>query len=114
MVCLCHYSELEECESYLLELNLLLKSMEVMHRTYSAPAITSLQVSVQTRVQVAKRNVSEVFYLRKVSMFVVGRQASAYDNPKKEKRPRRWRSKNNGKEAKATLQVCFCFWITYS
>uniref|UniRef100_A0A8C7XTG3 Oxysterol-binding protein n=1 Tax=Oryzias sinensis TaxID=183150 RepID=A0A8C7XTG3_9TELE len=45
----CYYSELEECESYLLELNLLLKSMEVMHRTYSAPAITSLQVSVQTR-----------------------------------------------------------------
>uniref|UniRef100_A0A3P9LSA9 Oxysterol-binding protein n=1 Tax=Oryzias latipes TaxID=8090 RepID=A0A3P9LSA9_ORYLA len=40
----CYYSELEECESYLLELNLLLKSMEVMHRTYSAPAITSLQV----------------------------------------------------------------------
>uniref|UniRef100_A0A667X6G8 Oxysterol-binding protein n=1 Tax=Myripristis murdjan TaxID=586833 RepID=A0A667X6G8_9TELE len=28
---------LEECESYLLELNLLLKSMEVLHRTYSAP-----------------------------------------------------------------------------
>uniref|UniRef100_A0A3P9I717 Oxysterol-binding protein n=1 Tax=Oryzias latipes TaxID=8090 RepID=A0A3P9I717_ORYLA len=69
--------ELEECESYLLELNLLLKSMEVMHRTYSAPAITSLQ-------------------------------ASAYDNPKKEKRPKRWRSKNNGKETKATLQVPSC------
>ncbi|XP_041739845.1 oxysterol-binding protein-related protein 3-like isoform X1 [Coregonus clupeaformis] len=31
--------DLEECESYLLELNLLLKSMEVLHRTYSAPAI---------------------------------------------------------------------------
>uniref|UniRef100_A0A1A8JBL8 Oxysterol-binding protein n=2 Tax=Nothobranchius kuhntae TaxID=321403 RepID=A0A1A8JBL8_NOTKU len=37
--------ELEECESYLLELNLLLKSMEVMHRTHSAPAITALQTS---------------------------------------------------------------------
>uniref|UniRef100_A0A3B3YZX2 Oxysterol-binding protein n=1 Tax=Poecilia mexicana TaxID=48701 RepID=A0A3B3YZX2_9TELE len=37
--------ELEECESYLLELNQLLKSMEVIHRTYSAPAITALQVS---------------------------------------------------------------------
>ncbi|KAM3857865.1 oxysterol-binding protein-related protein 3-like [Diretmus argenteus] len=66
--------DLEECESYLLELNLLLKSMEVLHRTYSAPAISALQ-------------------------------ASTYDIPKKEKRPRRWRSKNNGKDAKATLQV---------
>lgn len=32
-------------------------------------------------------------------------QVSTYDLPKKEKRPRRWRSKNNGKETKATLQV---------
>uniref|UniRef100_A0A8C9YFK8 Oxysterol-binding protein n=1 Tax=Sander lucioperca TaxID=283035 RepID=A0A8C9YFK8_SANLU len=69
--------DLEECESYLLELNLLLKSMEVLHRTYSAPAISALQ-------------------------------ASNYDMPKKEKRPRRWRSKNNGKETKATLQVPSC------
>uniref|UniRef100_A0A672FVV4 Oxysterol-binding protein n=1 Tax=Salarias fasciatus TaxID=181472 RepID=A0A672FVV4_SALFA len=69
--------DLEECESHLLELNLLLKSMEVLHRTYSAPAISALQ-------------------------------ASTYDIPKKEKRPRRWRSKNNGKEAKATLQVPSC------
>uniref|UniRef100_A0A4W6E9K3 Oxysterol-binding protein n=1 Tax=Lates calcarifer TaxID=8187 RepID=A0A4W6E9K3_LATCA len=68
---------LEECESYLLELNLLLKSMEVLHRTYSAPAISALQ-------------------------------ASTYDIPKKEKRPRRWRSKNSGKETKATLQVPSC------
>ncbi|XP_014838453.1 PREDICTED: oxysterol-binding protein-related protein 3-like [Poecilia mexicana] len=68
--------ELEECESYLLELNQLLKSMEVIHRTYSAPAITALQ-------------------------------ASTYDIPKKEKRPRRWRSKNS-KEAKSTLQVPSC------
>ncbi|KAM4630013.1 oxysterol-binding protein-related protein 3-like isoform 2-T2 [Polymixia lowei] len=69
--------DLEECESYLLELNLLLKSMEVLHRTYSAPAISGLQ-------------------------------ASSYDVPKKEKRPRRWRSKNNGKDTKATLQVPSC------
>uniref|UniRef100_A0A3B5KNW6 Oxysterol-binding protein n=1 Tax=Xiphophorus couchianus TaxID=32473 RepID=A0A3B5KNW6_9TELE len=41
--------ELEECESYLLELNQLLKSMEVIHRTYSAPAITALQVSAAAR-----------------------------------------------------------------
>ncbi|XP_043994680.1 oxysterol-binding protein-related protein 3-like isoform X1 [Gambusia affinis] len=68
--------ELEECESYLLELNQLLKSMEVIHRTYSAPTITALQ-------------------------------ASTYDIPKKEKRPRRWRSKNS-KDAKSTLQVPSC------
>uniref|UniRef100_A0A673ZHU7 Oxysterol-binding protein n=1 Tax=Salmo trutta TaxID=8032 RepID=A0A673ZHU7_SALTR len=37
---ICHpLLDLEECESYLLELNLLLRSMEVLHRTYSAPAI---------------------------------------------------------------------------
>uniref|UniRef100_G3NW29 Oxysterol-binding protein n=1 Tax=Gasterosteus aculeatus aculeatus TaxID=481459 RepID=G3NW29_GASAC len=66
-----------ECEAYLLELNLLLKSMEVLHRTYSAPAISALQ-------------------------------ASNYDMPKKEKRPRRWRSKNNGKETKVNLQVPSC------
>uniref|UniRef100_A0A8C4ZI51 Oxysterol-binding protein n=1 Tax=Gadus morhua TaxID=8049 RepID=A0A8C4ZI51_GADMO len=66
--------DLEECGSYLLELNLLLKSMEVLHRTYSAPAISALQ-------------------------------ASTYDIPKKEKRPRRWRSKNSGKEGKTSLQV---------
>ncbi|KAM6973931.1 oxysterol-binding protein-related protein 3-like isoform 1-T1 [Tautogolabrus adspersus] len=69
--------DLEECESYLLELNLLLKSMEVLHRTYSAPAISALP-------------------------------GSNFDIPKKEKRPRRWRSKNNGKETKATLQVPSC------
>ncbi|XP_056153830.1 oxysterol-binding protein-related protein 3-like [Lampris incognitus] len=69
--------DLEECESYLLELNLLLKSMEVLHRTYSAPAISALQ-------------------------------ASTYDIPKKEKRPRRWRSKNSSKDIKSTLQVPGC------
>uniref|UniRef100_A0A8C5EEE9 Oxysterol-binding protein n=1 Tax=Gouania willdenowi TaxID=441366 RepID=A0A8C5EEE9_GOUWI len=69
------FLHLDECESYLLELNLLLRSMEVLHRTYSAPAISMLQ-------------------------------ASTYDIPKKEKRPRRWRSKNNGKESnKSKLQV---------
>uniref|UniRef100_A0A3Q0R041 Oxysterol-binding protein n=1 Tax=Amphilophus citrinellus TaxID=61819 RepID=A0A3Q0R041_AMPCI len=40
-VSLCY---LDDCESYLLELNVLLKSMEVLHRTYSAPAISGLQV----------------------------------------------------------------------
>ncbi|XP_075900052.1 oxysterol-binding protein-related protein 3-like isoform X2 [Nelusetta ayraudi] len=69
--------DLDECESYLLELNLLLKSMEVLHRTYSAPAISALQ-------------------------------ASNYELPKKEKRQRKWRSKNNGKETKSSLQVPSC------
>uniref|UniRef100_A0A8C5CP18 Oxysterol-binding protein n=1 Tax=Gadus morhua TaxID=8049 RepID=A0A8C5CP18_GADMO len=41
-------ADLEECGSYLLELNLLLKSMEVLHRTYSAPAISALQVHACT------------------------------------------------------------------
>ncbi|XP_017337514.1 oxysterol-binding protein-related protein 3a isoform X2 [Ictalurus punctatus] len=35
--------DLSECESSLLELNLLLKNMEVLHRTFSAPAINTLQ-----------------------------------------------------------------------
>lgn len=70
--------DLEEAESYLLELNRLLKSMEVIQRTYSAPAISALQ------------------------------HAPSNDIPKKEKRPRRWRSKNNGKETKSTLQVPSC------
>ncbi|KAG9345175.1 hypothetical protein JZ751_009718 [Albula glossodonta] len=71
-------AELSVCESYLLELNHLLRSMEVLHRTYSAPAINALQ-------------------------------ASTFDSPKKEKRPpRKWRSKNYGKDAKTTLQVPSC------
>uniref|UniRef100_UPI003AAFC395 oxysterol-binding protein-related protein 3 isoform X6 n=1 Tax=Centroberyx gerrardi TaxID=166262 RepID=UPI003AAFC395 len=36
--------DLSVCESYLLELNHLLQSMEVLHRTYSAPSIQALQV----------------------------------------------------------------------
>uniref|UniRef100_A0A3Q2E283 Oxysterol-binding protein n=1 Tax=Cyprinodon variegatus TaxID=28743 RepID=A0A3Q2E283_CYPVA len=50
--------ELEECESYLLELNQLLKSMEVIHRTYSAPAITALQVPGCTSTQSARLHAS--------------------------------------------------------
>ncbi|XP_072535519.1 oxysterol-binding protein-related protein 3 isoform X2 [Salminus brasiliensis] len=71
--------ELSVCEAQLLELNHLLRSMEVLHRTYSAPAINALL------------------------------QASAYDSPKKEKRPpRKWRSKNYSKDTKTTLQVPSC------
>ncbi|XP_063041424.1 oxysterol-binding protein-related protein 3a isoform X2 [Engraulis encrasicolus] len=36
--------DLSECESLLLELNLLLKNMEVLHHAYSAPAINMLPV----------------------------------------------------------------------
>ncbi|XP_061520198.1 oxysterol-binding protein-related protein 3-like isoform X2 [Phycodurus eques] len=58
-----HYSEdmnkcskdLEECESFLLELNLLLRSMEVMHRTYSAPSISALQTSTSDISKKEKR-----------------------------------------------------------
>uniref|UniRef100_A0A8C4HLL9 Oxysterol-binding protein n=1 Tax=Dicentrarchus labrax TaxID=13489 RepID=A0A8C4HLL9_DICLA len=50
--------DLEECESYLLELNLLLKSMEVLHRTYSAPAISALQVSTSPRLHASNPNLS--------------------------------------------------------
>lgn len=38
-------TDLSVCESYLLDLNHLLQSMEVLHRTYSAPSIQALQVS---------------------------------------------------------------------
>uniref|UniRef100_A0AAY4A5A0 Oxysterol-binding protein n=1 Tax=Denticeps clupeoides TaxID=299321 RepID=A0AAY4A5A0_9TELE len=41
-------SELSSCEAQLLELSHLLQSMEVLHRTYSAPAITALQVRYYT------------------------------------------------------------------
>uniref|UniRef100_A0A8C2XI75 Oxysterol-binding protein n=1 Tax=Cyclopterus lumpus TaxID=8103 RepID=A0A8C2XI75_CYCLU len=37
--------DLSVCEVYLLELSHLLQSMEVLHRTYSAPSIQALQVS---------------------------------------------------------------------
>uniref|UniRef100_A0A671M393 Oxysterol-binding protein n=1 Tax=Sinocyclocheilus anshuiensis TaxID=1608454 RepID=A0A671M393_9TELE len=40
------FLDLSECESALLELNLLLKNMEVLHRTFSAPAINLLQVGL--------------------------------------------------------------------
>ncbi|KAA0710252.1 Oxysterol-binding protein-related protein 3 [Triplophysa tibetana] len=63
--------DLTECESSLLELNLLLKNMEVLHRTFSAPAINTLQI----------------------------------EGSKKEKRGRRWRSKNYNKDHKNAAQT---------
>uniref|UniRef100_A0A667WUY1 Oxysterol-binding protein n=1 Tax=Myripristis murdjan TaxID=586833 RepID=A0A667WUY1_9TELE len=64
-------SDLEECESYLLELNLLLKSMEVLHRTYSAPAITALQVYVYTHTiaHIVIKLVQNIFHTTLKSAF---------------------------------------------
>ncbi|XP_072316737.1 oxysterol-binding protein-related protein 3 isoform X3 [Eucyclogobius newberryi] len=70
--------DISVCEAYLLELSHLLQNMEVLHRTYSAPSIQALQ-------------------------------ACTFESPKKEKRlPRKWRSKNDHKDAKTTLQVPSC------
>ncbi|KAM4600786.1 oxysterol-binding protein-related protein 3 isoform 2-T2 [Polymixia lowei] len=70
--------DLSVCESYLLELNHLLHSMEVLHRTYSAPSIQALQVSAFDSPKKEKRL------------------------------PRKWRSKNYNKDSKTTLQVPSC------
>uniref|UniRef100_A0A8C7X5Y7 Oxysterol-binding protein n=1 Tax=Oryzias sinensis TaxID=183150 RepID=A0A8C7X5Y7_9TELE len=55
--------DLSVCESYLLELNHMLKNMEVLHRTYSAPSIQALQVpgnisSGSTRLHASNPNLS--------------------------------------------------------
>ncbi|XP_067366457.1 oxysterol-binding protein-related protein 3 isoform X2 [Channa argus] len=70
--------DLSVCEAYLLELNQLLQSMEVLHRTYSAPSIQALQTSTFDSPKKEKRL------------------------------PRKWRTKNYNKDAKTTLQVPSC------
>uniref|UniRef100_A0A3P8SQ97 Oxysterol-binding protein n=1 Tax=Amphiprion percula TaxID=161767 RepID=A0A3P8SQ97_AMPPE len=70
--------DLSVCEAYLLELNHLLQSMEVLHRTYSAPSIQALQASTFDSPKKEKRL------------------------------PRKWRSKNYNKDVKTTLQVPSC------
>ncbi|XP_052002735.1 oxysterol-binding protein-related protein 3-like isoform X4 [Xyrauchen texanus] len=70
--------ELSVCEAQMLELNHLLRSMEVLHRTYSAPAISALQASKYDSPKKEKRH------------------------------PRKWRQKNYGKDNKTTLQVPSC------
>uniref|UniRef100_A0A3B5ASQ4 Oxysterol-binding protein-related protein 3 n=1 Tax=Stegastes partitus TaxID=144197 RepID=A0A3B5ASQ4_9TELE len=70
--------DLSVCEAYLLELNHLLQSMEVLHRTYSAPSIQALQTSTFDSPKKEKRL------------------------------PRKWRSKNYNKDVKTTLQVPSC------
>uniref|UniRef100_A0A671UWP2 Oxysterol-binding protein n=1 Tax=Sparus aurata TaxID=8175 RepID=A0A671UWP2_SPAAU len=71
-------TDLSVCEAYLLELNHLLQSMEVLHRTYSAPSIRALQASTFDSPKKEKRL------------------------------PRKWRTKNYNKDVKTTLQVPSC------
>ncbi|XP_035529161.1 oxysterol-binding protein-related protein 3 isoform X2 [Morone saxatilis] len=71
-------NDLSVCEAYLLELNHLLQSMEVLHRTYSAPSIQALQTSTFDSPKKEKRL------------------------------PRKWRTKNYNKDVKTTLQVPSC------
>ncbi|XP_034466083.1 oxysterol-binding protein-related protein 3 isoform X5 [Hippoglossus hippoglossus] len=70
--------DLSVCDAYLLELNHLLQSMEVLHRTYSAPSIQALQTSTFDSPKKEKRL------------------------------PKKWRNKNYNKDVKATLQVPSC------
>ncbi|XP_065117423.1 oxysterol-binding protein-related protein 3 isoform X2 [Paramisgurnus dabryanus] len=70
--------ELSVCEAQLLELNHLLRSMEVLHRTYSAPAINALQASMYDSPKKEKRH------------------------------QRKWRPKSYAKDNKTTLQVPSC------
>lgn len=70
--------DLSVCEAYLLELSHLLQSMEVLHRTYSAPSIQALQACTFESPKKEKRL------------------------------PRKWRSKNCNKDIKTTLQVPSC------
>uniref|UniRef100_A0A665UCC7 Oxysterol-binding protein n=1 Tax=Echeneis naucrates TaxID=173247 RepID=A0A665UCC7_ECHNA len=67
--------DLSICEAYLLELSHLLQSMEVLHRTYSAPSIQALQANTFDSPKKDKRL------------------------------PRKWRTKNYNKDVKTTLQV---------
>ncbi|XP_029359530.1 oxysterol-binding protein-related protein 3 [Echeneis naucrates] len=70
--------DLSICEAYLLELSHLLQSMEVLHRTYSAPSIQALQANTFDSPKKDKRL------------------------------PRKWRTKNYNKDVKTTLQVPSC------
>ncbi|XP_033837482.1 oxysterol-binding protein-related protein 3 isoform X1 [Periophthalmus magnuspinnatus] len=70
--------DISVCESYLLELSHLLQSMEVLHRTYSAPSIQALQACTFESPKKEKRL------------------------------PRKWRTKNYNKDVKTTLQVPSC------
>uniref|UniRef100_A0A1A8Q132 Oxysterol-binding protein n=1 Tax=Nothobranchius pienaari TaxID=704102 RepID=A0A1A8Q132_9TELE len=70
--------DLSECEAYLRELNHLIQSMEVLHRTYSAPSIQALQTT------------------------------SFDSTKKEKRHQRKWHHKNYNKDVKTTLQVPSC------
>ncbi|XP_005087236.1 oxysterol-binding protein-related protein 3 isoform X1 [Mesocricetus auratus] len=67
--------DLAHCHAYLLEMSQLLQSMDVLHRTYSAPAINAVQGGAFESPKKEKRS------------------------------HKRWRSRAIGKDAKGTLQV---------
>ncbi|KAM5157172.1 oxysterol-binding protein-related protein 3 [Mantella aurantiaca] len=67
--------DLSQCQSYLLEMSQLLQNMEVLHRTYSAPAINAIQASALESPKKEKVN------------------------------KRKWRTKGMNKDSKGSLQV---------
>lgn len=68
--------DLSQCHSYLVEMSQLLQNMEVLHRTYSAPAINAFQVGI---LESPKKE--------------------------KGIHRKKWRTKGNNKDAKSSLQV---------
>ncbi|KAG8442995.1 hypothetical protein GDO86_011713 [Hymenochirus boettgeri] len=68
--------ELSQCQSYIEEMSQLLQNMEVLHRTYSAPAINAIQIGLLDSPKKEKG---------------INR--------------RKWRSKGLNKDSKGTLQV---------
>nr|DBA25011.1 TPA: hypothetical protein GDO54_012584 [Pyxicephalus adspersus] len=67
--------DLSQCQNYLVEMSQLLQNMEVLHRTYSAPAINAIQVGVLESPKKEKLN------------------------------RKKWRSKGLNKDSKGSLQV---------
>ncbi|ELR51201.1 Oxysterol-binding protein-related protein 3, partial [Bos mutus] len=67
--------DLAHCHAYLVEMSQLLQNMDILHRTYSAPAINAIQGGAFESPKKEKRS------------------------------HRRWRSRALGKDAKGTLQV---------
>nr|XP_009939656.1 PREDICTED: oxysterol-binding protein-related protein 3 isoform X4 [Opisthocomus hoazin] len=59
--------DLSSCHAYLLEMNQLLQSMDVLHRTYSAPAINAMQVpsvfSAPMRLHASNPNLSTIDFV---------------------------------------------------
>nr|XP_009491051.1 PREDICTED: oxysterol-binding protein-related protein 3 isoform X4 [Pelecanus crispus] len=59
--------DLSNCHTYLLEMNQLLQSMDVLHRTYSAPAINAMQVpsvcSAPMRLHASNPNLSTIDFV---------------------------------------------------